>query len=263
MSNRKRILIRPVVIGDSGVGKSALLTKFVHGEFIQHHKATIGADFFTKDLVVEEKYTVKLQIWDTAGQERFRSLGSSFYRGTEACIIVYDITNKESFDRVDFWREHFIKNAHLNAGELKVFPFLLLANKFDLVDVNSMKLAKGYGGNDSNSLLVFGFCREVNVEIVAIMRLCLEYHGYKWYFDGYGLEYAKKHNMSYYETSALTGKNIDEAMRDICIKVDQAMGDQAPIFPFFEPEVFNESALDLDCDESNQSENSYAYICGC
>ena len=254
----RRILVRPVVIGDSGVGKSALLTQFVHGEFIQQHKATIGADFYTKDLVLEGKYTVTLQIWDTAGQERFQSLGNSFYRGTEACIIVYDITNKESFIRVDFWRKHFIKNAHLNAAELRVFPFVLLANKFDLVNVNSMKLANIYGGNDNNSLLVFGFCRQSNVEIVDIMRLCLEYHGYKWYFDRDGIEYAKKHNMSYYETSALTGKNIDQAMRDMCIKINDT-----PICPFFEAEEFNESILDLDNDESNQNENPYSYTCGC
>ncbi len=79
--------------------------------FIVTAQATIGADFMPKEVVVDDM-SVTLQIWDTAGQERFQSLGNAFYRGSDACVLVYDVSNAASFGRVlAFWRAEFIKRA--------------------------------------------------------------------------------------------------------------------------------------------------------
>jgi Ras-related protein Rab-7A len=84
-------------LGGAGVGKTSLLNQFVNREFTAQYKATIGSDFSSKQLDVDGKF-VTLQIWDTAGQERFQSLGPTFYRGTDCCILVYDVTRPASFE---------------------------------------------------------------------------------------------------------------------------------------------------------------------
>jgi len=91
-------LLKIIILGESGVGKKAILHQFVHKRFIEEHKATIGADFSTKEIVFDDK-VITLQIWDTAGQERFQSLGNAFYRGADACVLVYDVTNEASFKK--------------------------------------------------------------------------------------------------------------------------------------------------------------------
>ena len=99
-----------VVIGDSGVGKSSLIHFFQKGQFSDHFKPTIGADFANREVVLEDSVVV-LKIWDTAGQERFQSLSSAFYRGADCCCMVYDITSPESFDRLPNWRTHFMNRS--------------------------------------------------------------------------------------------------------------------------------------------------------
>lgn len=95
-------LFKILTIGDSGVGKSSLLLKYVDDEFNEQYIASIGVDFKTKNIEVNEK-RVKLQIWDTAVQERFRTIAPAYYRGAHAIILCYDITNKVSFDNVKLW----------------------------------------------------------------------------------------------------------------------------------------------------------------
>jgi len=144
---KKKVLLKIIILGDSGVGKTAILHKFVSGQFIEQHKATIGADFSTKEITVDDKL-VTLQMWDTAGQERFASLGHAFYRGADACILVYDITNDQSYKSIEQWRSNFLDNA--SPDDAKSFPFLLIANKSDLSDkrqvppTEGQKLAKQY-----------------------------------------------------------------------------------------------------------------------
>ena len=96
---KSRSQLKVIVLGDSGVGKTSLLNRFVKQEYSQHYRATIGADFLSKEIVIGEKH-VSLQLWDTAGQERFQSLGMAFYRGADVCILVYDITNLKSFESI-------------------------------------------------------------------------------------------------------------------------------------------------------------------
>ena len=95
MSHRKKVLLKVVILGDSGVGKTSLMNQYVNKRFSAQYKATIGADFLTKEVMIDDKL-VTLQIWDTAGQERFQSLGVAFYRGADACILVYDITSPKA-----------------------------------------------------------------------------------------------------------------------------------------------------------------------
>eukprot|EP01083_Nonionella_stella_P020595 57112_1 len=139
---KKKVLVKIIIIGESGVGKTAILHQYVMDKFIQEHKATIGADFLTKEINVEDK-VVTLQMWDTAGQERFQSLGNSFYRGADACVMVYDITDENSFKEIDSWRSKFIRQA--NIEHPRKYPFLLLGNKTDLDE--RRKVSRNQGDN--------------------------------------------------------------------------------------------------------------------
>merc|ERR1712031_82439 len=136
-----------IILGDSSVGKTSLMNMYVNRKFNNQYKATIGADFLTKEVLVNhngDQRLVTMQIWDTAGQERFQSLGVAFYRGADACILVFDVTSKKSFDALDTWRDEFLVQA--SPGDPEKFPFVVLGNKVDLKDqrVVTMKEAKQY-----------------------------------------------------------------------------------------------------------------------
>ncbi|KAK9217327.1 hypothetical protein WN943_005954 [Citrus x changshan-huyou] len=125
-------LFKVVLIGDSGVGKSNLLSRFTRNEFCLESKSTIGVEFATRTLqkirtVELDGKTIKLQIWDTAGQERFRTITSSYYRGAHGIIIVYDVTGMESFNNVKQWLNEIDRYANDSVCKL------LVGNKCDLV----------------------------------------------------------------------------------------------------------------------------------
>lgn len=124
-----KALQKLVILGDTGVGKTCLMFQYVEQKFSSQYKATIGADFSTKDVQVGDDL-ITLQIWDTAGQERFQSLGQAFYRGADACVLVYDVQNVASFEKMEAWREQFIRCADI-ADPLD-FPFVVLGNKADV-----------------------------------------------------------------------------------------------------------------------------------
>ncbi|CAM9163198.1 unnamed protein product [Chrysoparadoxa australica] len=125
---QRKVLLKVTVLGSSGVGKTSLMNQYVHKKFTDRYKATIGADFLNNEVMVDGR-PVTLQIWDTAGQERFQSLGVAFYRGAEACVLVYDITNPSSFEQLDGWRKDFITQAGLT--DPGSFPFVVVGNKVD------------------------------------------------------------------------------------------------------------------------------------
>jgi Ras-related protein Rab-7A len=104
------------------------MNQYVNRRFSKQYKATIGADFLTKDVMIDDKL-VTMQIWDTAGQERFQSLGVAFYRGADACVLVYDITDGKSFDMLKNWRDEFLVQAA--PRDPNNFPFIVLGNKLD------------------------------------------------------------------------------------------------------------------------------------
>jgi len=105
------------------------MNQYVSRKFSNHYKATIGADFLTKEVMVDEKL-VTMQIWDTAGQERFQSLGVAFYRGADCCVLVFDVNVAKSFEHIDNWRDEFLNQAAPTNPEK--FPFVLIGNKIDL-----------------------------------------------------------------------------------------------------------------------------------
>eukprot|EP01067_Filipodium_phascolosomae_P009022 Filipodium_phascolosomae@DN7946_c0_g1_i1.p1 len=118
-------LFKLLLIGDSGVGKSCLLLRFADDTYTDSYISTIGVDFKIRTIDLDAK-TVKLQIWDTAGQERFRTITSSYYRGAHGIIIVYDVTDKDSFQNVKNWINEIDKYATENVNKL------LVGNKCDL-----------------------------------------------------------------------------------------------------------------------------------
>ncbi|XP_049280388.1 ras-related protein Rab-35 [Anopheles maculipalpis] len=105
-------LFKLLIIGDSGVGKSSLLIRFSDNTFSGSYITTIGVDFKIRTVVINGE-RVKLQIWDTAGQERFRTITNTYYRGTHGVIVVYDVTNGESFGNVKRWLQEIESNCDI------------------------------------------------------------------------------------------------------------------------------------------------------
>uniref|UniRef100_A0A6U1FSB0 Uncharacterized protein n=1 Tax=Tetraselmis chuii TaxID=63592 RepID=A0A6U1FSB0_9CHLO len=118
--------VKLVLLGDTGVGKSCIVQRYVRGAFDPSSKVTVGAAFMAHSVPLPDGSTVKFEIWDTAGQERYMSLAPLYYRGASAAAIVYDITVKESFDKAKYWTKELQKNA---GGEIVI---ILVGNKTDL-----------------------------------------------------------------------------------------------------------------------------------
>jgi len=125
-------VLKLLMFGDSGVGKSCLLLRFADDTYTDSYISTIGVDFKIRTVDLDTK-TIKLQIWDTAGQERFRTITSSYYRGAHGIIIVYDITDKESFDNVRQWLFEIDRYASENVCKL------LVGNKSDLTNKRAVE----------------------------------------------------------------------------------------------------------------------------
>ena len=125
-------LFKIVIIGNSGVGKSCLLLRFSDNTFREEELTTIGVDFKIKTLQIDNTL-IKLQIWDTAGQERFSTITSSYYRGAHGIIVVYDVTNTNSFQQVHSWIKNVDDFAPKNCQKL------LVANKIDLIEERVIK----------------------------------------------------------------------------------------------------------------------------
>nr|AVV64041.1 Ras-related protein Rab-11B [Anisakis simplex] len=118
-------LFKVVLIGDSGVGKSNLLSRFTRNEFNLESKSTIGVEFATRTIQVEDK-RVKAQIWDTAGQERYRAITSAYYRGAVGALLVYDIAKHITYENVERWLKELRDHAEQN------IVIMLVGNKSDL-----------------------------------------------------------------------------------------------------------------------------------
>ncbi|PAN16778.1 hypothetical protein PAHAL_3G085800 [Panicum hallii] len=118
-------LFKVVLIGDSGVGKSNLLSRFTRNEFCLESKSTIGVEFATRTLHVEGKI-IKAQIWDTAGQERYRAITSAYYRGALGAVLVYDVSKPTTFENISRWLKELRDHADSN------IRIMLVGNKTDL-----------------------------------------------------------------------------------------------------------------------------------
>lgn len=116
-----------VLVGDSTVGKTSLLLKYTNGSYNETNLATVGLDFITKDEVINEK-TIRVKIWDTAGQERYKSLTQGFFRLANGAIIVFDVSNNDSFVNLKYWVSAL--RTFFNSSE-SVFNVIMVGNKID------------------------------------------------------------------------------------------------------------------------------------
>lgn len=115
-----------LTIGESGVGKTCILRRFVENKFLKNHLATIGIDFKTKNIEIDGT-PIKLKIWDTAGQERFRNITNQYYKGADGIILVFDVTDQKSFEKIKEWMSQI--KANTQADQIGL---VLLGNKCDI-----------------------------------------------------------------------------------------------------------------------------------
>lgn len=135
-----------VLLGESAVGKSSLVLRFVKGQFLDYQESTIGAAFLTQTVCLQDT-TVKFEIWDTAGQERYHSLAPMYYRGAQAAIVVYDITSAESFERAKSWIKELQRQGNPN------IVIALAGNKVDLEERRKVTTEETQAYADENGIL--------------------------------------------------------------------------------------------------------------
>uniref|UniRef100_A0A8C5B5Z3 Si:dkey-13a21.4 n=1 Tax=Gadus morhua TaxID=8049 RepID=A0A8C5B5Z3_GADMO len=123
--------VKLILIGNSGVGKSSLTTRYVNHNYSTSHRATIGIDFVTKEVELDGQAVI-LEIWDTAGTERFKSLGTPMYRWSHCCLLVFDVTSSASFSAMEEWRKEFLTQG--DPPDPSNFPFIVVGNKTDMVN---------------------------------------------------------------------------------------------------------------------------------
>jgi len=139
------LYLKLIIVGDSGVGKTNILTRFTKNVFNHENKTTIGVEFASKVIKIQD-HILKLQIWDTAGQERFKSLTVAYYKGSRGAIIVFDVTKRESFENVINWLNDIKKNGD------KETIIILVGNKNDMEEREvSFEEAKSFSERYSNA----------------------------------------------------------------------------------------------------------------
>lgn len=173
-----------MLIGDSGVGKSNLLSRFTRNEFNLDSKSTIGVEFATRSIQVDSK-TIKAQIWDTAGQERYRAITSAYYRGAVGALLVYDISKHQTYENVTRWLKELRDHADAN------IVIMLVGNKSDLRHLRAVPTeeAKAFA-----SMSTIQFIEDAQI---ADTRSLGENH------------------LSFIETSALDASNVELAFQNI------------------------------------------------
>lgn len=145
-----------VLLGDMGAGKSSLVLRFVKGQFYDYQESTIGAAFLTKTMPDQG---VKFEIWDTAGQERYHSLAPMYYRGAAAAIIVYDITQSESFTKAKNWVKELQRQGSPN------MVMVLAGNKADLADNRQVTAEEAQSYADENGLVLWETSAKSNTNV--------------------------------------------------------------------------------------------------
>ncbi|NWW32497.1 RB11A protein, partial [Panurus biarmicus] len=185
-----------VLIGDSGVGKSNLLSRFTRNEFNLESKSTIGVEFATRSIQVDNK-TVKAQIWDTAGQERYRAITSAYYRGAVGALLVYDIAKYLTYENAERWLKELQDHADAN------IVIMLVGNKSDLRHLRAVPTdeARSFAG--------------IFPHPVQSHPIWLEFMALTWAHA----VLAEKNGLSFLETSALDSTNVETAFHNILSEI--------------------------------------------
>ncbi|XP_034377537.1 ras-related protein Rab-23 [Arvicanthis niloticus] len=131
------VAIKMVVVGNGAVGKSSMIQRYCKGVFTKDYKKTIGVDFLERQIQVNDE-DVRLMLWDTAGQEEFDAITKAYYRGAQACVLVFSTTDRESFEAISSWREKVV-------AEVGDIPTALVQNKIDLLDDSCIKNEEAEG----------------------------------------------------------------------------------------------------------------------
>lgn len=146
MGDGRDYLFKVVLIGDSAVGKSNLLSRYARNEFHVNSKATIGVEFQTHSMKIDGR-EIQTQIWDTAGQERFRAVTSAYYRGAAGALVVYDITRRITFENVARWLEELRVHSDSNVVTM------LVGNKCDLADLREVSVEESKAFAEAQNLI--------------------------------------------------------------------------------------------------------------
>ena len=196
------LIFKLVLIGDSGVGKTNILSRYINNEFSLATQSTVGVEFGSKIIKKNDKL-IKLQIWDTAGQERYKSITSAYYKGSKGAFVVYDISRKPTFENVDKW----IGELKTNASEDVLI--MLVGNKSDLE-----------------------YKREVQIDEVK--------------------KKAEQYKIAFCETSALEGKNIEQAFDSLIDEIAKKVEKEK----LSEVKVIKESIpITLDTNKKKEKDN--------
>ncbi|KAK6228255.1 hypothetical protein QUC31_006362, partial [Theobroma cacao] len=142
----KNLRVKLVLLGDSGVGKSCIVLRFVRGQFDPTSKVTVGASFLSQTIALQDSTTVKFEIWDTAGQERYAALAPLYYRGAGVAVIVYDITSPESFTKAQYWVKELQKHGSPD------IVMALVGNKADLHENREVPVQDGIDYAEKNGM---------------------------------------------------------------------------------------------------------------
>ena len=160
-------LFKIILIGDSSVGKSSIVERYVNNEITDSYISTIGVDFRVKTILLDGKY-IKLQIWDTAGQEKFRAITKSYYRCANAVIIVFDLTERDSYNNIDNW----IKQVKTHAPDTVVT--FLVGNKTDLINNRVVSYDEAQKKADDNNIIYRECSAKTAKNIESLFRLITE-----------------------------------------------------------------------------------------
>ena len=169
-------IFKILLLGNSDVGKSSLILRYVDQVWSDTFVPTIGVDFKVKTLELQNKQ-IKMQIWDTAGQERFRNVISSYFRGAHGILLIYDVTNRDSFKNLESWLIEIEKNASENV--LKI----LIGNKNDLVDDKEIKTEEGQAFANRNGMQFIETSAKENTNVTeafeCLAKLMMEFNSEK------------------------------------------------------------------------------------
>jgi len=159
----KSFQFKLVLLGDSAVGKSSLVLRFVKKQFFEYQESTIGAAFLTQTVAVND-FVVKFEIWDTAGQERYHSLAPMYYRGAAAAIVVYDITNRQSFVRAKSWVKELQRQGNPN------IVIALAGNKFDLAEQRKVEIEEAKTYSEENGIMFMETSAKTNNNVTELFK---------------------------------------------------------------------------------------------